>query len=77
MKQSRSTAKALANPLYPTPDLARFHLGRALAQQGDLQASMEMLEDAVTIERPQHFSGDDTSGIRARLRQNGLQCPGS
>jgi len=44
--------QALANPLYPTPDLARFHLGRALAQQGDLQASMEMLEDAVTMHPP-------------------------
>jgi len=43
---------ALANPLYPTPDLARYHLGRALAHQGDLQASMEMLEDAVTVNPP-------------------------
>jgi Tfp pilus assembly protein PilF len=43
---------ALANPLYPTPDLARFHLGRALEQQGDLQASMEMLEDAITVNPP-------------------------
>lgn len=44
--------QALANPLYPTPDLARYHLGRALAQQGDLQASMEVLEDAVTVSPP-------------------------
>jgi len=44
--------QALSNPLYPTPDLARFHLGRALAHQGDLQASMEMLEDAVTVNPP-------------------------
>jgi type IV pilus assembly protein PilF len=44
--------QALTNPLYPTPDLARFHLGRALAHQGDLQASMEMLEDAVTVNPP-------------------------
>jgi type IV pilus assembly protein PilF len=43
---------ALANPLYPTPDLARFHLGRALAHEGDLQASMEVLEDAVTVNPP-------------------------
>lgn len=43
---------ALANPLYATPDLARFHLGRALAHQGDLQASMEVLEDAVTVNPP-------------------------
>jgi type IV pilus assembly protein PilF len=44
--------RALANPLYATPDLARFHLGRALAHQGDFQAAMEMLEDAVTISPP-------------------------
>ena len=44
--------KALSNPLYATPDLARYHLGRALAHQGDLQASMEMLEDAVMVSPP-------------------------
>lgn len=44
--------QALANPLYPTPDLARFHLGRALAHQGDLQASMEVLEDAAAVNPP-------------------------
>jgi tetratricopeptide (TPR) repeat protein len=38
--------------LYPTPDLARFHLGRALAHQGDLQAAMEVLEDAVAVNPP-------------------------
>jgi type IV pilus assembly protein PilF len=43
---------ALANPLYPTPDLARFHLGRALAHQGDLQSSMEALEDALSASPP-------------------------
>lgn len=44
----QSYRAALANPLYATPDLARFHLGRALAQRGDLQEAMESLEDAVT-----------------------------
>lgn len=44
--------QALANPLYPTPDLARLHLGRALAKKGDLQASMEVLEDAITVTPP-------------------------
>ncbi len=44
--------QALSNPLYPTPDLARYHLGRALAHEGDLQASMEVLEDAVTVNPP-------------------------
>ncbi|MEQ1793624.1 MAG: tetratricopeptide repeat protein [Nitrospira sp.] len=38
---------ALSNPLYATPDLARFHLGRALIQRGDFQEAMESLEDAV------------------------------
>jgi tetratricopeptide (TPR) repeat protein len=44
--------QALANPLYATPDLARFHLGRALASKGDFQASMEALEDALTVSPP-------------------------
>lgn len=43
---------ALANPLYPTPDLARFHLGRALAHQGDLHGSMEAFEDAASASPP-------------------------
>lgn len=45
----KSYRKALTNPLYSTPDLARFHLGRALAHQGDFQGSMEALEDASTV----------------------------
>jgi len=48
----RSYRRALANPLYATPDLARFHLGRALAHQGDFQASMEALEDALVVSPP-------------------------
>ena len=44
--------KALTNPLYSTPDLARFHLGRALAHEGDLQGAMESLEDALTVNPP-------------------------
>lgn len=48
----QSYRQALANPLYPTPDLARFHLGRALAHQGDLQGSMEALEDAASASPP-------------------------
>ncbi|WP_455378144.1 tetratricopeptide repeat protein [Petrachloros mirabilis] len=43
---------ALSNPLYPTPDLARFHLGYALAQEGDLQGAMEALEDALAVNPP-------------------------
>ena len=48
----QSYRRALANPLYPTPDLARFHLGRALAHQGDLQGSIEALEDAASASPP-------------------------
>jgi type IV pilus assembly protein PilF len=45
----KSYRRALANPLYSTPDLARLHLGRALAHMGDLQGAMEALEDAMTV----------------------------
>jgi len=45
----RSYWTALANPLYATPDLARFHLGLALAHQGDFQGAMEALEDAAAV----------------------------
>lgn len=44
--------QALSNPLYSTPDLARFHLGRALMHEGDLQGAMEALEDAATVTPP-------------------------
>lgn len=43
---------ALANPLYPTPDLARFHLGRALVQTGDLKGALSAYEDAATVKPP-------------------------
>ena len=44
--------QALTNPLYATPDLARFHLGRALAHEGDYQGAMEALEDALAVNPP-------------------------
>ncbi len=44
--------QALGNPLYSTPDLARFHLGKALMHEGDLQGAMEALEDATTVTPP-------------------------
>jgi Tfp pilus assembly protein PilF len=44
--------KALSNPLYNTPDLARYHLGRALAHEGDFQGAMEALEDALVVNPP-------------------------
>ena len=48
----KSYRRALANPLYPTPDLARFHLGRALVQTGDLPGAMEVFEDALNVNPP-------------------------
>jgi len=47
-----SFRQALTNPLYVTPDLARFHLGRALAHEGDYQGAMEALEDAMVVNPP-------------------------
>jgi tetratricopeptide (TPR) repeat protein len=44
--------QALTNPLYATPDLARFHLGRALAHEGDYQGAMEAYEDALVVNPP-------------------------
>ena len=44
--------QALANPVYTTPDLARFHLGRALAHEGDDQGAMEAFEDALVVSPP-------------------------
>lgn len=44
--------KALGNPLYATPDLARFNLGRALIHEGDIQGAIQALEDALTISPP-------------------------
>ena len=44
--------QALANPMYATPDLARFHLGRLLAQENDYQGAMEAFEDALVINPP-------------------------
>jgi type IV pilus assembly protein PilF len=44
--------QALANPLYTTPDLARFHLGRTLAHENDYQGAMEAFEDALVVNPP-------------------------
>ena len=44
--------QALTNPLYATPDLARFHLGRSLAHEGDYQGAMEAYEDALVVNPP-------------------------
>lgn len=47
-----SFRQALTNPLYATPDLARFHLGRSLAHEGDYQGAMEAFEDASVVSPP-------------------------
>lgn len=44
--------KALANPLYPTPDKALFNLGKALAHEGDFQGAVQALEDALAVSPP-------------------------
>jgi type IV pilus assembly protein PilF len=44
--------QALTNPLYATPDLARFHLGRLLAHEKDYQGAMEAFEDALVVNPP-------------------------
>ncbi len=44
--------KALSNPLYSTPDIPLFRLGRALAHEDDLQGSMQALEDALRVHPP-------------------------
>jgi type IV pilus assembly protein PilF len=44
--------QALTNPLYTTPDLARFHLGRSLAHENDYQGAMEAFEDALVVNPP-------------------------
>jgi tetratricopeptide (TPR) repeat protein len=44
--------QALTNPLYATPDLARFHLGRSLAHEGDYLGAMEAFEDALVVNPP-------------------------
>ena len=44
--------QALTNPLYATPDLARFHLGRMLVHEGDFQGAMEAFEDALVVNPP-------------------------
>ena len=48
----RAYRQALSNPLYGTPDLARFNLGRALVHEGDLEAATQAYEDALLISPP-------------------------
>lgn len=48
----RAYRQALSNPLYATPDLARFNLGRALVHEGDLEGATQAYEDALLISPP-------------------------
>jgi tetratricopeptide (TPR) repeat protein len=48
----RSYRRALENPLYTTPDLARWNLGLALAHEGDHRAATQAFEDALLISPP-------------------------
>lgn len=48
----QSYRAALMNPLYDTPDLARFHLGRALAHQGEMDEAIDTFHDALVVSPP-------------------------
>jgi type IV pilus assembly protein PilF len=45
----RSYRRALENPLYTTPDIVRFNLGRALAHEGDYRSASQVFEDALLV----------------------------
>lgn len=44
--------RALSNPLYATPDIALFRLGRALAHEGDMEGAARAFEDALVVSPP-------------------------
>ena len=48
----RSYQHALENPLYATPDIARYNLGLALVHEGDYQAATQAFEDALLVSPP-------------------------
>jgi type IV pilus assembly protein PilF len=41
--------RALKNPLYETPDVALYNLGKALAHLGDMQGAAQAYEDALRV----------------------------
>jgi tetratricopeptide (TPR) repeat protein len=45
----RAYRRALENPLYTTPDLVRWNLGRALIHEGDYRGAAQAFEDALTV----------------------------
>jgi type IV pilus assembly protein PilF len=48
----REYRQALGNPLFATPDLSWFNLGRALAHEGDMEGAAQAFEDATLITPP-------------------------
>ena len=66
--------QALTNPLYATPDLARFHLGRSLAHEGDYQGAMEAFEDALVVNPPNVPPAYVTIGAGAGVLQAGIRA---
>ena len=61
--------KALTNPLYVTPDLARFHLGRALAHEGDMEGAIQAFEDALLVTPPSVPPPSGCFGVGAVVRR--------
>lgn len=53
----RAYRRALNNPLYATPDVAWFNLGRALAHEGDMNGAAQAFEDALLVSPPNVPSG--------------------
>jgi type IV pilus assembly protein PilF len=47
-----SYRRALSNPLYATPDIARFHLGMAYVHEGDMEKAIQAFEDARVVNPP-------------------------
>lgn len=48
----QSFRQALSDPLYGTPDIARYHLGVALAHEGDMEGAIQAFEDALLVTPP-------------------------
>jgi tetratricopeptide (TPR) repeat protein len=44
-----SYRQALSNPLYATPDVVWFRLGRALAHEGEMEKAAQAFEDALRV----------------------------
>lgn len=44
--------RALSYPLYQTPDIAWFNLGKALANQGDMEGATEAFQNALNVQPP-------------------------